>query len=413
VRRRTTWDSRAAAHRVSCAAAAAVLALGACTAARGPEYAETAGERAEIRLEGSTALPPGTSIHLAGSFNGWTPGDPSARLTELGGGRYSVDLPERLRGQRIEFKFTLGSWERVETDAAGADVPNRVFAVPAAGRVIYAGHIGGWRSPGSPAPPRLATRSASVSVLDEAFAMPQLNRTRRVWIYLPPGYDASAASYPVLYLQDGQNVFDAATSFAGEWGVDESLDSLRAAGDPGVIVVAVDHAGERRFHEYSPWGHPQHGGGEGDAYVDFLVETLKPHVDRRYRTRAGRESTGVAGSSMGGVISLYAALKHPEVFGVAGVFSPALWTVPRLYEVAAGFDPRRPRPRLYLVSGALEGSSPEQYVRDQARMIGTLEAAGWTVGRDLLGRVREDGTHTEAFWRREFPAAYRWLFPGD
>src|SRR3712207_4115220 len=132
--------------------------------------------------------------------------------------------------------------------------------------------------------------------LDTAFAMPQLGRTRRVWIYLPPDYATSSKRYPVLYMHDGQNVFDAATSYAGEWGVDEALDSLHAAGDHGAIVVAVDNGHQQRMNEYSPWKHPQAGGGEGDGYVDFLALTLKPYVDARYRTRPDAASTGIMGS---------------------------------------------------------------------------------------------------------------------
>jgi predicted alpha/beta superfamily hydrolase len=239
--------------------------------------------------------------------------------------------------------------------------------------------------------------------------MPQLGRTRRVWVYLPPDYETSGRRYAVLYMHDGQNLFDDATSYAGEWGIDETLDSLHTRGVEVPIVVGVDHGGARRFDEYSPWRHPQHGGGEGDAYVDFLVHTLKPQIDARYRTRPGRESTIVAGSSMGGLISLYAALRHPEVFGAAGVFSPALWVAPDAYAHARDFGPHRPGPRLYFVSGALEGSAPRQYVHDQERMVRTLEAAGFDETR-LQAHVRADGTHTEGFWRREFPAAVLWLF---
>jgi metallo-beta-lactamase class B len=152
----------------------------------------------------------------------------------------------------------------------------------------------------APAQARASTATASVSILDTAFAMPQLERTRRIWLYLPPGYAASTRRYPVLYMHDGQNLFDAATSFAGEWGVDETLDSLHALGDPGVIVVGIDNGRMKRMDEYTPWHNTRYGGGEGDAYVDFLTQTLKPYVDAHYRTLAERVHTGVAGSSMGG-----------------------------------------------------------------------------------------------------------------
>jgi predicted alpha/beta superfamily hydrolase len=258
---------------------------------------------------------------------------------------------------------------------------------------------------------RAHTATASVSVMDTAFAMPELGRTRRVWIYLPPGYAATDTRYPVLYLHDGQNVFDAATSYAGEWGVDEALDSLHAAGDPGAIVVAVDNGGERRMDEYSPWRHPRHGGGEGEAYADFLAHTLKPYIDRTYRTRPDAESTGILGSSMGGLISLTTALRYPDVFGRVGVFSPSLWFSDSVWTAPRAASPSAARPRFYFVSGGSEGgpADPGEVVRDQQRMLDTLAAAGWTAA-EVNGAAPQDGKHSEWFWRREFPAAYRWLF---
>ncbi|HEX6041748.1 alpha/beta hydrolase [Longimicrobium sp.] len=255
------------------------------------------------------------------------------------------------------------------------------------------------------------TASANVTVIDTAFAMPQLNRTRRIWIYLPPGYASTNRRYPVLYMHDGQNVFDAATSYAGEWGVDEALDSLAAAGDPGVIVVAVDN-GPERMAEYSPWTHPRAGGGQGDAYVDFLANTLKPWIDARYRTRPGPESTGIMGSSMGGLISLAAAFRRPDVFGQIGVFSPSLWFSDSVFVAARESRPAGYRPRFYFVSGGSEGPPEDArvVVTGQEMMVRALDEAGWTPATDVTSVAPDDGKHSEWFWRREFPAAYQWLF---
>src|SRR5438132_769367 len=282
--------------------------------------------QATLHLSVPASTPTTAAIFVAGTFNQWNPGASAFRLAPQGGGTYAITLPPSVRGP-IEFKFTLGSWDVVEQDSAGRDVPNRAFTVPTAGTASYAATVARWRD-GSPRPLAPASATASVSVLSDSFAMPQLGRRRRVWLYLPPGYARSQQRYPVLYLQDGQNVFDARTSFAGEWGVDETLDSLRALGDAGVIVVAVDNGQQRRFDEYSPWPNPQYGGGQGDGYVEFLVQTLKPYIDQHYRTLPDRFHTGIAGSSMGGLISLYAALKYPDVFGRVGVFSPAFWVAP-------------------------------------------------------------------------------------
>ena len=254
------------------------------------------------------------------------------------------------------------------------------------------------------------TATSSVSLLQCDFPIPQLERDRRVWIYLPPDYGTSDRSYPVLYMHDGQNLFDARTSYAGEWGVDETLDSLHTAGDPGVIVVGVDNGAELRLDEYSPWVNDElEAGGEGEAYVRFLVETLKPHVDARYRTRPGREDTGIAGSSMGGLISLYAGLEYPEVFGRVGVFSPAFWFSPEIHAMAAAAAPGDPL-RVYMVTGGREGDDPEAYLRGHHRMAELLRDSVPEGMVTLNAEVRPEGTHSEGFWRAEFPAAYRWLF---
>ena len=377
-------------------------------------HAPAAGAQLTIRLTGvPTSTPPGAVIYVAGSFNRWAPAAPGYALVAEGGGAYAITLPDDVRGA-LEFKFTLGSWERVETTAAGGDVPNRAVTVPAVGAVTYTGAVAGWRDDTTPRERPRSTASSSVSVLSDSFPIPQLGRTRRVWLYLPPDYHTSRRRYPVLYVHDGQNVFDAATSFAGEWGVDETLDSLHARGDVGAIVVAVDNGGAHRLDEYSPWrsADPRLGGGEGDAYVEFLVRTLKPYVDRRYRTRPDRRHTAILGSSMGGLISLYAALKHPEVFGAAGVFSCACWVArPALYAYArrARWSPARPAPRLYFVVGALEPPHG-QPARDQRELVDTLAAARVPVRTAVRSLTRADGRHAEWFWRREFPAAYRWLF---
>jgi glycosidase/predicted alpha/beta superfamily hydrolase len=365
--------------------------------------------QATLHLTAPATTPVAARVFVAGSFNQWDPAVPEYRLTAQTDRQYAITLPASVRG-RIEFKFTLGSWETGELDSTGHDASNRSFDVPVTGPASYTGTVAGWRD-GAPRPLAPPSTTASVSVLTDSFAMPQLGRTRRVWLYLPPGYATSSQRYPVLYMHDGQNVFDARTSYAGEWGVDETLDSLRTVGDAGAIVVAVDNGQQRRFDEYSPWVNQKYGGGQGDAYVDFLVQTLKPYIDRHYRTLTDRLHTGVAGSSMGGLISLYAMLKYPEVFGRVGVFSPAFWVAPSIYEVARRAHPQ-PGTRIYMVTGGLEGETPEVYARDHQRMVDTLAAAGFAVGRDMQAAIRADGKHAEWFWRREFPQAYQWLFGG-
>ena len=271
--------------------------------------------------------------------------------------------------------------------------------------LLAAAAVVGW--PSEAAAQRKSTRSPNVTVIAD-FAVPQLGGTRRVWVYLPPDYATSSKRYPVLYMHDGQNVFDDSTSFAGEWGVDETLDSLHARGDRGVIVVAVDNGGNMRMQEYSPWA-TRFGEGKGDPYVDFLVKTLKPWADAKYRTLPDREHTAIAGSSMGGLISFYAALKYPEVFSKAGIFSPSFWIAPAAYEMATRTK-LAGDVRYYMISGSLEGDNPQVYRGYHERMADTLTKAGLKPGRNLVSTIVPLGKHNEAFWRREFPAAYQWLF---
>ena len=354
------------------------------------------------------STPASATVHVAGSFNRWNPGDARYVLARTDSG-WVVTLPDSVRGD-VELKLTLGSWATVETMPDGGDRDNRRVTIPATGRLTLDVTVAAWRRADSASAPRKSTARPSVQVLADSFAIPQLGRARRVWLYLPPDYATSAKRYPVLYMHDGQNVFDAATSFAGEWGIDETLDSLHALGDRGAIVVAVDNGGEHRMDEYNPWraADARHGGGEGKAYVEWMVRTLKPWIDARYRTMPDARHTGIMGSSMGGLISLYAALEYPRVFGRAGVFSCACWVADTsVYGFARRATPR-PSSRLWFTSGAFE--TPEgRPATDQRRVVDTLLAAGWPRGA-LHADAPADGKHAEWFWRREFAAAYLWLF---
>ncbi|MCA3692265.1 alpha/beta hydrolase-fold protein [Aquidulcibacter sp.] len=256
------------------------------------------------------------------------------------------------------------------------------------------------------------TRSANVTILDEAMAMPSLGRKRRIWIYLPPDYQASRRRYRVIYMQDGQNLFDRTTSYAGEWQVDETLNRLAASGDPGAIVVGIDNGGRNRTAEYHPrlpWsGLP----GQADAYLSFLIDTLKPIIDRRFRTLARPASTLIMGSSSGATLALYAGIMRPDVFGRVGAFSTPLWLEPRLDQLARSQKPYRPGARVFLVSGRDErvGDEPKGiFAKDQPAMVEALVAVGYRPDRDIRSRIVDDGTHSEGFWAREFEGAYRFL----
>ena len=356
-----------------------------------------------------TAVPANTpanaTLYLAGTFNGWNPGSAAHALTRNADGTYQITLPAATGA--LEYKFTRGAWASVETNASNGSVPNRsyMFANSAATVLCQVLNWEDLAGPGSGGP--ASTAAANVGVISTAFAMPQLGRTRRVWLYLPPGYATSGRRYPVLYLQDGQNVFDAATSFAGEWGVDEALNQLAANGqDPtGCIVVAVDN-GPNRLDEYSPWNNPAYGGGQGDLYVDFLVQTLKPYLDTNYRTLPDRANTGIGGSSMGALIATYAALREPAVFGKVAAFSPAYWFAYPQLATYAHQHPANPNTRFYFVSGTTE--SPTMVPQMQA-LRDSLQRGG-VPAVNLSFNTRADGQHAEWFWKREFLAGYSWLY---
>jgi predicted alpha/beta superfamily hydrolase len=353
--------------------------------------------------------PVGDTLYLAGSFNNWSPGLSRYKLL-LVGGRYQITLPATVSGT-IEFKFTRGDWPRVESDARGVDIANRRFAILPNRADTVRFTIEGWKDI-IPWPGPNSTASSSVTQISTRFDIPQLNRTRRVWLYLPQDYANSQKRYPVLYMHDGQNLFDRATSYSGEWGVDEALDSMYRQGDYGCIVVGVDNGGANRLNEYSPYRNAQYGGGEGNAYVDFLKQTLKPYIDSAYRTLTEARYTGIAGSSMGGLISLYAAIREPGTFGRVGVLSPAFWFNPAIYRDAARAGFNLPDTRIYMLMGGRE--SPNYYYpQDLRRMADSLARAGVRTMRNgtLDTLVAEDGQHAEWFWKREFPACYRSLFP--
>jgi predicted alpha/beta superfamily hydrolase len=240
--------------------------------------------------------------------------------------------------------------------------------------------------------------------------IPGLGRERPIRIYLPPGYEAGAARYPVLYMHDGQNLFDDVTSYVGEWGVDEAMDQLARDKGLEVIVVGIDHGGDRRINELSPWANPQFGAAEGREYMRFVVEVVKPYIDSHYRTRPGRDDTGIMGSSMGGLASHFAAFEYPQVFGRIGIFSPSYWFAPAVYELSR--QQRLPaHTRMFMVVGDHEGSNPreaQQTVDNAVRMAAELRLQ--QPGLRLRAKVIAGGEHNERAWQKQFPEAMQFLF---
>lgn len=342
--------------------------------------------------------PPGDNIYVAGSFNGWNPGDPSFMLQENANGYLEISVEG---SGTIAFKFTRGSWETVEGNENGGFLPDRNFTFGSADTLEIS--ILSWEDTGG----TNHTAAENVTIMDEEFYMPQLDRYRRIWLYLPPDYETSGKDYPVLYMHDGQNLFDAATSFAGEWEVDETLNALFAEGKDVPIVVGIDNGGGNRIDEYTPWPNTSYGGGDGALYAQFIVETLKPYIDQNYRTKADRENTAVMGSSLGGLISHYIGIKYQDVFSKAGVFSPSYWFNDSVYDFTYTTG-KQHNMKIYIMGGTAESTA---LVAEMMAMTDTLMAAGF--GEDEMAlKVVPGGQHNEALWRQEFEEAYIWLFLG-
>jgi predicted alpha/beta superfamily hydrolase len=251
--------------------------------------------------------------------------------------------------------------------------------------------------PARPAPGRILTVKSVWS--------PQRRNRRDIQVYLPPSYARSQQRYPVVYMHDGQNLFDEETAFAGAWRVDRHMERLSRVGIEA-IVVGIPNMGAERLDEYSPFRDRQ-GGGHGEAYLAFLIDTLKPLVDRRFRTRSGPMSTGLLGSSMGGFISLYGFFRHPEVFGFIGVMSPSLW-----YAGGAILEYIEQAPfshgKVYLDVGTAEG---DRAVEDVHRLHALLVRKGYGPGESLLYVEDEGAGHAEAAWAHRLATALYFLLP--
>jgi predicted alpha/beta superfamily hydrolase len=236
-------------------------------------------------------------------------------------------------------------------------------------------------------------------------ASPQLGNTRALRVWLPASYTENPAKrYPVLYLHDGQNLFDARTaSFGVEWSVDETINRLVAAGEMDeAIVVGIDNTPDR-VAEYTPCCDPKYGGGKLDRYDAFLVETVKPYIDRSYRTLPGAANTAILGSSLGGVASVWIASRHPGVFSKAGAMSGSFWwNDGMLARQAPGHLPVR----FYLDAGTVDDG-----LADTVRMRDALAAKGWRVDEDLLFYQAEGARHNEKSWAARVEKPLTWMFP--
>lgn len=248
----------------------------------------------------------------------------------------------------------------------------------------------------------LAAQDATASKQVSSFTIeaPQLNTTKKIWIYLPKSYQLSDKRYPVIYMPDGQNLFDKKTAYAEEWEVDETLDRLNAE----VIVIGIEHGNEKRIDELTPFKNEKYGGGKADEYLEFIVKTLKPYIDTNYRTKTKAKNTTIFGSSLGGLVSFYAILKYPEIFGKAGVFSPSFWFSKDIYDLMEKAP--ETKARIYLLCGDNESGD---MVTDINKMNRLLERNRCYCLKLTKKVIVKGGQHNEKLWREGFENAYLWL----
>lgn len=309
-------------------------------------------------------------------------------------------------GTALEYKVTRGSWDTVEKGVGGVEIPNRTAMLtgPIARSEIA---VEAWRD--TTGPPISGPRLVHVPSFASSFLTPR----RDLWVYLPPGYDSSPERrYPVLYMHDGQNLFDGSlAAFGVAWEVDAAADAGILAGEVAPLIIVGIESTSDRMSEYTPVVDDEYGGGNAAAYGRFLVEELKPYIDGQYRTRVGPDDTGLAGSSLGGLVSLYLGLEYPGVFRRLGVVSPSVWWADK--DIVSRVTALGAKPPLFvwLDIGTAEGSGSA--VGNTRELRDALVGEGWAEGQDLFYREYSGAQHNEASWAERFPEILRALFPAS
>ena len=339
-------------------------------------------------------------IYIVGNFNGWQENDKWFKMKKIEDGKYRYTfLNSNILPNPLEYKYVRGEWADDELDKYGNPTPKRELRILEG---AIQDNIERWQNKGLEYNPQFLPK---INVIDEEFEIPQLIKTRRIAALLPCDYEETDKRYPVLYLQDGQNLFDDHAPF-GNWGVDKKLAILKENGMGDIIVISIDHAEKDRIAEFTPSYETKLGVGMGKKYARFLADTLKPFVDKNYRTFKGSAHTGIGGSSMGGLISVYATLMYPEVYGKLLVFSPAFWVTPDFpYDSFALHQPKNIK--VYLYAGGRESIS---MIPNVQKFKKDFEQKAKNVKVDFKLEIDTNGLHNEMRWGMEFPKAVEWLF---
>lgn len=348
---------------------------------------------------------------FASNINGWNPSSSKFQFVKTEQGFYELELRE-FKNINIEYKITKGSWDLVEVSKDGKDIENRRIAVSKISKdTIISIEVLKWKDEFGNTP-KVSTASKNVKIISENFQLKRLGKERRIWVYTPQSYYTDKnKKYPVMYMHDGQNLFDELTGAFGEWGVDECMDTLGALINFEMIIVGIDNGMSERLSEYSAYDFRIKNDdkseleikAKGDKYLESIVYDLKPFIDKNYRTKTDSKNTIICGSSMGGLISMYGIIRYPEVFGAAGVFSPAYWTNKEELINEIEKDNSKWKGNVYMIVGELEG---KRYVDDMNEVSELLRVKN---KENIESKTISAGRHNESFWRSEFASFLFWL----
>lgn len=369
-------------------------------------------------------------IYMASSHNGWNPGDQGMKLTRRSDMRWQLIMPKPTLDSKIAFKFTRGSWDRVECLDNGEDIDNRLLPMVDLSRLapgdkpVIELTVASWKDFHTADPARLAnnpyrpiTVSAGTIRRVEVVGGGGISPARDLIVWLPPGYDDAANAnrrYPVLYMHDGQNLFEKMPTIPAEWGMDETAARLIQEGriEP-LIIVGIPHAGADRIMEYTPVPLVEGKPARGREYVEFLVGRVKPRVDALFRTLPDAANTGIGGASLGGAIAITAATMHPEVFGKVLAESTPMLANKRALFMYFGKQQKWPA-KVYFGMGGQEDAEDagrsEQYAASAGAFGELLKGRGFSED-NLLLVVEPEAKHNEQAWARRLPKALEFLFP--
>ena len=355
-----------------------------------------------LSIELTTPVDDKRPVYIVGNFNNWTVDETRFRLKRTGAGKFTFTFPPDVQlQQHTTYKYVRGGWENQELDAFGNRTQNRVLDNPHGTAYDF---VPLWSNYGLEFNPAFLPK---IKVISENFDIPQLKKKRKVSVLLPFDYDKQPNKrYPVLYLHDGQNLFNPQSPY-GNWAINQKLAVLAEKGISNVIVVAVDHGGAERVNEFLPVKNNRIGIPEGKKYVRFMAETLKPYIDAHFRTLPDRLNTAMGGSSLGGLITIYAGLMYPKQFGKLMVFSPSLWVTRNIpFDTIQFFQPVPTK--IYVYAGGKEGSNMVPNVKN---FKDSLKSQGFNSSNvHFKLSIDPNGEHSEARWGQEFPRAVEWLF---